>query len=176
MANVQATLRGLVLSNLAARECVARANKLLHLSTSTEKFVTLFYGALDTTAHSLTYCNAGQDPPLLFSSGASPRRLGKGGIVLSVVEEFPYEEETVGLLPGDCLVMYSDGISEAVNPDDVQFGEEGLLRVVSSSIHASAAGIIDAVVSAVRAHAGPAPQADDMTLVVIKRLRPDIHS
>lgn len=170
MANVQATLRGLVLSNLAARECVARANKLLHLSTSAEKFVTLFFGTLDPAAHALTYCNAGQDPPLLFSSGKQPRRLGKGGIVLSIVEEFPYEEETVALHPGDCLIMYSDGITEAVNPEDVQFGEEGLLRVVSSSLHAPAAGIIDAIVSAVRAHAGTAPQADDMTLVVIKRV------
>jgi phosphoserine phosphatase RsbU/P len=175
MANVQATLRGLVLSNHPACECVARANKLLHLSTSTEKFVTLFYSMLDPVAHTLAYCNAGQDNPMLFSRGNSPRRLGKGGIVLSVVEEFPYEEETVPLHPGDCLVMYSDGITEAVNPDDVQFGEEGLLRVVSNSLHAPAAGIINEIVSSVRAHAGTAPQADDMTLVVIKRTAPDTH-
>jgi sigma-B regulation protein RsbU (phosphoserine phosphatase) len=167
---VQATLRGLVLSNHPACECVSRANKLLHLSTSAEKFVTLFYGTLDPRAHTLSYCNAGQDNPMLFSRGAAPRRLGKGGIVLSVVEDFPYEEETVELQPGDCLVMYSDGITEAVNPDDVQFGEEGLFRVVNTSTHAPASAIIDTIVSAVRAHAGTAPQADDMTLVVIKRL------
>jgi sigma-B regulation protein RsbU (phosphoserine phosphatase) len=171
MANVQATLRGQTLSSPSASLCVARSNKLLHLSTSTEKFVTLFYGQLDPQKHTLTYCNAGQDNPFHYSSGKEVARLRTGGIVLSIMEEFPFQEETLQLAPGDCIVMYSDGITEAFNPDLTQFGEARLAEVISSCLSSSASDIIDAIIMAVRAHAGSAPQADDMTIVVIKRLQ-----
>jgi len=170
MANVQATLRGQALTSPSASVCVARANKLLHMSTSSEKFVTLFYAQLDPEAHTLTYCNAGQDNPFLFSTGKEPVRLGTGGIVLSIMEEFPYQEDTVSMTPGDCLVIYSDGITEAVNLDQVQFGEGRIAEVVSTHRLESASAIIDAIVDAARAHAGSAAQADDMTIVVLKRL------
>jgi sigma-B regulation protein RsbU (phosphoserine phosphatase) len=170
MANVQATLRGQTLSNTSVSSCIARSNRLLHQSTSPEKFVTVFYGRLDIQAHTLTYCNAGQDNPLLFSAEGEPRRLGTGGIVLSIMEEFPYQEETVPLAPGDCLIMFSDGITEAVDQQAEQFGEARIASIVRAHRLQTAEAIIDAVVEAVRVHAADAPQSDDMTIVVVRRL------
>jgi sigma-B regulation protein RsbU (phosphoserine phosphatase) len=90
--------------------------------------------------------------------------------VLSILEDFPYEEETVPVSVGDVIVMYSDGITEAVNPQQEQFGEERIVTVVAAHRTEPAAGIIDSIVSAVRQHAGVAPQGDDMTVLVIKRV------
>ena len=170
MANVQATLRGQTLGGPGASVCVQRANKLLFQSTSPDKFVTLFYSVLDAAAHTLTYCNAGHDHPFLFSGPGSPKRLGTGGLVVSIVEEFPYQEDTVSLAPGDVVVVYSDGITEAVDPRADQFGEANIASVVTAGRTLGASGIIDAIVTAVRRHADTAAQADDMTIVVIKRL------
>jgi sigma-B regulation protein RsbU (phosphoserine phosphatase) len=170
MANVQATLRGQTLASPTAAVCVQRANRLLHQSTSSDKFVTLFYSRLDMSNHTLTYCNAGHDNPFHFSGTGAPRRLATGGLVLSIMEDFPYQEEVIQLSPGDVVVLYSDGITEAVNPAQVQFGDKQIESIVSSRTSLGAAGIIDSIIGAVREHAGTAPQADDMTIVVIKRL------
>jgi sigma-B regulation protein RsbU (phosphoserine phosphatase) len=168
MANLQATLRGQTLLGGSVSECIKRSNKLLAESTSPEKFVTLFYSVLDTAARTLTYCNAGHDAPMLLRAGGASERLATGGVVLSIMDDFPFEEASVPFGPGDLMVVYSDGISEAMNPANEQFGEGRIAEAVERSRGASAAGIIESIVAAVRAHAGTAPQMDDMTLVVIK--------
>jgi sigma-B regulation protein RsbU (phosphoserine phosphatase) len=168
MANLQATLRGQTLSGGPVRECIQRSNKLLCESTSPEKFVTLFYSVLDPGAGTLTYCNAGHDAPMLLRAGGATERLATGGVVLSILEDYAYEEATVPFGPGDLMLIYSDGISEAMNPADEQFGEERIAEVVARERHKPAAEIIDCITAAVRAHAGTAPQMDDMTLVVVR--------
>jgi len=130
MANLQATLRGQTLLTASAKECIVRSNKLLFETTSDEKFVTLFYGILDTSTHQLLYCNAGHDHPFLFSEKQGQRRLGVGGVVLGILEQFPFQEDTVTLHDGDLLVIYSDGIPEAMNSDHVQFGAEKLEEIL----------------------------------------------
>jgi phosphoserine phosphatase RsbU/P len=170
MAHVQATLRGQTLTTPTAAVCVGRANKLLFHSTSSDKFVSLFYSRLDTSSHTLAYCNAGHDRPFHFSMSGTPERLGTGGIILSIVEDFPFEEEVIPLFPGSVIVVYSDGITEAVNLQQAQFGEAKLALVVAAHRTEGAADIIDGIIEAVRVHVGSAPQADDMTIVVIKRL------
>ncbi len=169
MANTQATLRGQTLLTVSARECIIRANKLLFESTSDEKFVTLFYGILDIAKHELLFCNAGHDNPYLFSSGKEPRRLKTGGVVLSIMESFPYDEEAVTLESGDMLVIYSDGIPEAMNANQEMFTDIKLGQRLQTLGHLPAAEIIDTIFSEVRAHAGTFPQSDDMTMIVMKK-------
>lgn len=169
MANVQATLRGQTLLGASPSQCIQRSNKLLFESTSSEKFVTLFYGILDTERHTLHFCNAGHDNPFIFSRTGEVRRLKSGGIVLSIMEDFPYEDEMVEIASGDVLVIYSDGICEAVNPSDDQFGEERLASVVREHITKPAPDLVEHIIAAVKSHAATAPQMDDMTLVVVKR-------
>lgn len=171
MANVQATLRGQTLLASSAKECIIRSNKLLLVSTSDEKFVTLFYGILNTTNHRLLYCNAGHDHPFLISETREQRRLGQGGVVLGILEEFPFTEEEVQLEPGDTLVIYSDGISEAMNIEREMWGERKLEELLRERQGEPAERIIDHVVAAVKTHAGACPQSDDLTIVVVKRLK-----
>ena len=169
MANTQATLRGQTLINPSARECMERSNKLLFDSTSAEKFVTMFYSILDTSSHQLSYSNAGHDNPYLLSPGGQCKRLIVGGVPLSIFEHFPFEEDTITMEPGEVLVICSDGIAEAMNPNQVQFGEERLSVLLHKLHAASSTDIIEGIIAAVREHAGTAPQADDMTIVVVRR-------
>jgi sigma-B regulation protein RsbU (phosphoserine phosphatase) len=168
MANLQATLRGQTLFGGSVQECIQRSNNLLCESTNAEKFVTLFYSVLDPGARTLTYCNAGHDAPMLVRTDGATERLGTGGVVLSIIEDFPFQEETVPFGPGDLMVVYSDGISEAMNPAEEQFGEVRIAEVIARERSRTATEIIESIIGAVRAHAGAAPQMDDMTLVVIK--------
>ena len=168
MASLQATLRGQTLLEQGAAACVARANRLLHQSTSSEKFVTLFYAILDTEERMLRYCNAGHDDPFLVRASGDSLRLSEGGIVLSVLEQFPYQEQAVPFGPGDLLVVYSDGISEAMNTDQQQFGQESIASLVLQNRHRTAREILDAILAGVHVHVGSAAQMDDMTLLVVK--------
>ena len=169
MANLQATLRGQTLVNTSAKECIAKSNTLLHQSTSNEKFVTLFYGILNHEIHQLQYCNAGHDPPFLLSDGKDPVRLRTGGIVLSIMDHYPYSEETVQMQPGDFLLIYSDGVPEAMNASKQQFGEERLRDLLVQNRDRPVAELIDTIIAAVKVHAGSYPQSDDITLIAVKR-------
>lgn len=169
MANVQATLRGQSSVATSANECIQRANTLLFQSTSADKFVTLFYAVLDSANHQLRFCNAGHDHPFLFSDAPEPLRLKTGGIILAMLEDFPFVEETVSLAPNSLLVIASDGIAEAMNARSEQFGEPRLTAIVQDNRDRTSAEVIDAIIDAVKSHAGTAVQSDDMTLVVIKR-------
>jgi len=169
MANVQATLRAQTVTNVPVKECILRSNKLLFQSTSSEKFVTLFYAILDGERHTLTYCNAGHDHPVLVSGEKQIVRLKTGGIVLGIMDAFPFVEESVSLHPGDALVVYSDGVAEAMNAKEEQFGEERLLDVIRRNHCHGARQLIDDIIAAVKSHTGNHPQYDDMTLLVLRR-------
>jgi sigma-B regulation protein RsbU (phosphoserine phosphatase) len=170
MANLQATLRGQALLNDAPKECLQRSNRLLFQSTSDEKFATLFYGILDPAAHTFSFTNAGHDRPYLLRKGQEMERLKDGGIPLAMMEDFTYEEGTVSLDVGDSIVIYSDGIPEAMNGSDEQFSDDRLGNIVGAHRQKSAQDLIDQVLTAAKAHAGRTPQSDDMTVVVVKRV------
>ncbi len=169
MANLQATLRGQTLVNAPVNESVQRSNKLIFQSTDPEKFATLFYGILNTETHELAYCNAGHEIPFVFSNGGDPARLETGGMALGVMEEFPYQNDSVVLKAGDLLVIYSDGIPDATNEFDHPFGEEMLIRLIRELKDRSAVSIIDGLIEAVQKHEGKTEQLDDLTIVVVKR-------
>jgi sigma-B regulation protein RsbU (phosphoserine phosphatase) len=170
MANLQATLRGQTHRDTNPSDCLKRCNSMLYRSTDPEHFATLFCGSLDVEKHSLRYCNAGHNYPFLFSVGKDPLRLETGGIVLGIMEQYPFEQGTVDLSPGDLLVIFSDGITEAINADEVEFGEDKLAELLAAHREDSASELIERTVKAVVDHAAGHPQADDMTMVVLRRL------
>ncbi len=179
MANLQAAVRGQTPRGRGCAENLRQVNALLFHNTAPEKFASLFYGILDGQAHRLCFGNAGHNPPLLASADGRVRRLGDGGLLLGCLEESCFDEETVALEPGDLLLAFSDGISEALDEEDREFGEPRLdewLRAAAGRAAAAgaepmAAGLVDGILAEVRRHAGRAPQYDDMTLVVIRRCR-----
>jgi sigma-B regulation protein RsbU (phosphoserine phosphatase) len=170
MANLQATLRGQSLLEVPPSQCVQRSNQLLYRSTDPEKFATLFYGVLETSTHVFSFSNAGHENPFLFTPDGTCTRLATGGTVLGVVENFPFDQEKVTFAPGQTMVIFSDGITEAFDRDDQHFGEERLISVIRENLNEPATAITDRIIAAVREYADGAPQADDLTLVVVKRV------
>ena len=167
MSNTQATIRSQTLANATPSQCLTNANILLYRTTSSEKFVTLFYGIINVKTHEFAYCNAGHDSPFLLSS--SPSRLSKGGTVLGVIEPFEYEEEVVRLEKGDAIVIYSDGITESFNEADEPFGEERIAAILEKHRATSASAMMDEVIKSAKNFSGSRQQADDMTVVVLRR-------
>ncbi len=118
----------------------------------------------------MCYCNAGHDFPFLFRSNKTVERLKTGGVVLGFVPHFSYSEDRITLNPGEVLLLNSDGITEAMNQHEEEFGEQRLREVVQSHLDKTAEQIIDQILKAVSEHTRGVPQLDDMTLLVLKRL------
>jgi serine phosphatase RsbU (regulator of sigma subunit) len=170
MANLQATLRGQTLVESEVRERIERANKLMHRSTDVEKFATLFYGMLKVKAHEFTFVNAGHEPALVFQASGEMKRLESGGLALGIIEDFPYAQETVPLAAGDTMVIYSDGVPDATNISEENFGMERLTSVIEKHKREPASILVDHIVGAVTTHTGEAAQMDDVTVVVVRRI------
>jgi sigma-B regulation protein RsbU (phosphoserine phosphatase) len=169
MANLQATLRGQSIIAASPKVYLRRSNKLLWQTTSPEKFATLFFGVLDADQQTLTYVNAGQNYPILFTRDCKQALLKTGGIPLGMLEDCDYDEEIVPFNTGEMLVLYSDGVSEAFSKDGEQFGDERVISIVCELREASAGTIVDKILEAVHTHTAGVPQLDDLTLVVVKR-------
>jgi sigma-B regulation protein RsbU (phosphoserine phosphatase) len=170
MANVQATLRGQAFASRSVAACLEQSNKLLYQNAPKGTFVTLFCGLLNTTSHQVSYANAGHNRPLLLRADGTFTALSTSGLVLGAVPAHAYTEDNAVLHAGDTLLLYSDGITEAMNEAREQFGEERLVATVERHRHKPAAVVVEHILRAVECHAGQAPQSDDMTLLVIKRL------
>ncbi len=169
MAYLQAAIRGQTLQSVSPAECLGRSNRLLFQSTDVDRFATCFYGVLDADRHTLRYANAGHDRPILISSLGNPIALDDAGLVLGMLEESAYENVSVPLEPGEALVIYSDGIIDATNAQDVEFGKDRLLELLAGLRGAPADVLLERIVGEVRRHSGEAPQTDDMTVVVVRR-------
>jgi len=169
MANVQATLRALTLVDAPMSARMERANTLVFRSTDDERFVTLFYGMLNCSAHELVYCNAGHEPPFLFSKDGSSRRLQSGNLALGILDGMRYREASMRLEEGDVLVVYSDGITDAANASEELFGTDRLAELIAAHRREPADILIARILDGVAAHAGRSPQFDDLTLLVVKR-------
>jgi serine phosphatase RsbU (regulator of sigma subunit) len=147
------------------------ANRRILVDTQAELFVTVFYGILDPATGTLTYGNAGHNPPYLLSAQHRDRVqvLHRTGMALGVFGEVTWKQETVQLVPGDVLLLYTDGVTETQDRQDVFFGVERLLEVAKASVGRSALQIQDTVLAQVHEFVGDAPQADDITLMVVIR-------
>jgi phosphoserine phosphatase RsbU/P len=169
MANVQATLRGQSAPSISSKECVERSNNLLYKSTDPQKYVTLFYGILNTKTNELCFCNGGHNNPFLLSGNGKMKKLQTGGIVLGFVPQFIFTEEKIPFQPGDLLVLYSDGITEAMNDKEEEFGEKRLEELITANRQESAEQIIGKILENIDTYVGSVPQMDDITIVVLKR-------
>jgi sigma-B regulation protein RsbU (phosphoserine phosphatase) len=169
MANLQATIRGQTFKSTSPKECLTRANNLLFHSTDTDKFATLFYSKLNTQDHLITFSNAGHDMPLHFCTDCTIKRFETGGFMLGAFEDLEFDEETVSVSSGDTIVMYSDGITEAINPEEEFYGQRRLEQLVAEHKSFSAKELHDSILESVHMHTRGHPQSDDLTLIVLKR-------
>ena len=132
-------------------------------------FVTAFYGILDPASGTLSYCNAGHNPPYILRAGATPQPLPNTGIPLGILPDAAWACEQAQLAPGDVLLLYTDGITEAHNSDNELFEVERLLAAAQGAGQCSVEGIQGAILDAVDRFAGQADQFDDLTMLIALR-------
>ena len=147
-------------------ETMALMNETLFRRGVDARFATMLYGVVALNGQ-LTYCNAGHNPPVLLSR-RSLRRLEKGGAIVGVFEHTTFEEEVVQLDPGDTLVVFSDGITEAMNCDDLEFGEERFLSCLTANREMSASDLLECLLDEVKQFTIGAGQSDDLTVLVLR--------
>jgi len=132
-------------------------------------FVTLFYAILDSQTKDLTYINAGHNPPLLFRKGSPDILvLEAKGIPLGVTEDIDIEEKGIHLVSGDYLVLYTDGVTEAMNEKEEEFGEDRLRKIIQDNTSLTAHDMLNMVQEEIITFAGKRPQFDDITLMILK--------
>ena len=130
MSNLQAIVRAFAHSGLEPQELCAKANQLIAATVAPGKYITFFYAVVDAARMRLDYCNAGHNPPMLQHRNGTLETLGEGGPVLGVFPGTRYACGTADLQPEDCLVLFTDGITEAMNAKDEEFGEERLMALL----------------------------------------------
>ena len=148
---------------------IGAVNRYLVESIPPNRFVTLFYAELDPQKGTLAFLNAGHNPPLIVHAGGTMEQLAAGGLPLGIMANADFREGRTRLHPGDVLVIYSDGVTEAVNPKGEEFGPTRLYEVVARNMDSSAAGIRDRIEAELTKFCQGTPAADDITLVIVKR-------
>jgi sigma-B regulation protein RsbU (phosphoserine phosphatase) len=169
MVTFRAYMHATIINELAMRVVMSRVNRLVHETTESERFITTFYGLIDTENKRLLYISAGHNPPLLLRADGTVHLLEDGGLPLGVFEDSRYSESVLDFEPGDVLILYTDGVTEAADRNDEEFGLRRLEEVVRKTAALRAHEIAHAITNAVREHSADAggPE-DDLTVSVIK--------
>ena len=171
MALSQTVVRVLSTSHASPVDLIASANPIITSRSHSGMFVTLFYGILDPESGSLSFVNAGHNPPFILRAGSlKTEELFASGAALGIFADGRFREYTIRLSPGDLLVLYTDGITEARNREGEEFGTGRLMDTVRELAPKTPQEIVDAVVSRVMTFAGSEPQADDITILVVRVL------
>jgi phosphoserine phosphatase RsbU/P len=169
MVTFRAYIHATVINELAMRVVMARVNRLVHEATNGDRFITTFYGLIDPEHKRLLYINAGHNPPLLLHADGTSELLAQGGLPLGVFEDSRYSESLIDFRSGDVLALYTDGVVEATNASDDQFGLGRLEEVVRLAEAGRAYEIAQAIITAVDEHSSDASGPDDdLTVLIIK--------
>jgi sigma-B regulation protein RsbU (phosphoserine phosphatase) len=172
MSNLQASLRILVADNDTPAEVVRRLNQLFYHNIRMTNFVTLFLARFDPDTSTVTYTNAGHNPPLLLRPQSDGNEtiswLQPTGAAIGLVEESEFGTASVTLAPGDVLLLYTDGVTEAMNPQEEEFGQERLAELVQKGSHRSAQDLVQEIRYRLQDYTQGQPLADDITIVAYK--------
>ncbi|MEM9882836.1 MAG: SpoIIE family protein phosphatase [Planctomycetota bacterium] len=167
MASVRASLRAFAQDVYDLDEVIARVNRTLCRDTLDAEFATLWYGTLDPETRRLTYCNAGHEPPLVVREGKL-HPLDEGGMIVGVDPDAVYDKGMWDLEPGDVLLMYTDGLADAMDPDGHRFGRERVEQLLLEHHGRDANDALNHILWAVRQHTGPRRATDDTTLILLR--------
>ncbi len=167
MSNLQASLKPLIRKNLEPSELCSRLNRILCEIMPENKFISFFYGVLDSSTNRLIYCNAGHNPPLLVRVNGWVDELKSSGAILGRFPNWTYAEKDQPLQPGDTMVFFTDGVVEACNEQCEPFGETRLVNLVREFGHGRAADVQEKLMNAISSHCGGKLQ-DDATMIVLR--------
>jgi phosphoserine phosphatase RsbU/P len=170
MSSLHAAIHAQVAAKTPLNELVTAVNVYLANNTPSNRFITLFVAELEPETGELTFINAGHNSPLLGRADGSIELVESGGLPLGLMDFAEYDVGHAKLNPGDVLFIYSDGVSEANNLNEDEFGMDRLKQVISTNVGRSASGIRDRVEAALSEFTGTAAPNDDITLVIVKRV------
>ena len=170
MAFLRASLRAATHIGYAPNISMTKVNYLLWESIERNQFVTAFYGILDATNRTLAYSNAGHNPPLLLDADGNAHFEERGGVPLGMFRDSRYYEYYVTIEPGQMLVLYTDGVTEAMNSSDEEYGPDRLVDAVKRGRHLSSRELIDAIHRDVIDWTEGRGAHDDVTFFIIKAL------
>ena len=171
MAFSRTLLRAKACRNPGVGRMIESVNNFINEEPHSNMFVTLFYSILDNSHNKLTFVNAGHNPPLLLrNENEEIIRLSTGGVVLGAMKGLKMAEKTIDLCPGDLLVLYTDGVTEAINRQEDQFGEERLIKLIMDNQDLSSDDLKNLIIDQVYDFASGTPQADDITLMILRRM------
>ncbi|MDR9418382.1 PP2C family protein-serine/threonine phosphatase [Gracilimonas sp.] len=170
MANLQSMLHALAPIDITLSQATGSINDIIHDNTPADKFITFFWGKISSDGTYLDYVNAGHNNPLLFHKNEDePKELDAGGVILGAMPTMaPYDSERIELKPGDLLVCYTDGVTEAMDPDQTEeYGEERLIECMKENRDKSSRDIMNAVINDIKDFSDGV-QYDDITLLILK--------
>jgi sigma-B regulation protein RsbU (phosphoserine phosphatase) len=171
MSSLQARLQILVETDENPASIVARLNKSISGNCPDNRFITFFLAIIDYATGGIRYCNAGHNPPLMVRAHGLTERLEGGGIILGILPIAQYTEHRTVIQSGDTLVLFSDGVSEAMpNGSDEEFGEMRISMAILNRASQSSARLIDGVIEDLQVWCAGTPYADDVTLLIVKKL------
>lgn len=168
MANMQACLRIVLPLDMQLEEATARINDVIHGNTGYDKFITFFWGIFDRDGRKFTYVNAGHNPPVHVTADGTMTHLETGGLLLGIMGGVTYERGEVEIKPGDVIAMFTDGVTEAMNPEQEEYDDPRLEELLINVRDRSAKEILAAVLEDVEEFARGEPQSDDITMIVMK--------
>ena len=169
MASLQASLKILVTENDSPGEVAKRLNHLFLHNISLTKFVTIFLAKYEPELRILNYCNAGHNPPFLYrAKEGSLNWLNSTGAAIGLVEDFEFETQKIKLSPGDLLLLYTDGVTEARNSKEEEYGTDRLSEVVTRNTDLSSSELIAALRRDLQVFAEGLPLEDDTTIVAVR--------
>jgi sigma-B regulation protein RsbU (phosphoserine phosphatase) len=169
MSSLQTAIQTMAPDTDSPAEILERINRFYIHNINFTTFVTVFLARYDSNTRTLTYVNSGHNPPAVFcKSGASLHWLTRTAPAIGLAEHYFPKTETVALASGDVLLLYTDGLTEALNDEMEQFGQERLAEFMRNAADLSASDVLQVVREGIRAHSGDVPLADDLTLVALK--------
>jgi sigma-B regulation protein RsbU (phosphoserine phosphatase) len=169
MALLQGSLRTLITAGFRGPELISKLNDHLFANIPSNRLITLFYGELDVATGTLRYVNAGHNPPYRLAAEGGMERLTATGMALGIVPSAEFEAREARLDAGDRVFLYTDGVTEAESPSDVDYGEPRLEAYLAAGRGAGDQELIEGVRADVIAFCGAAPPRDDMTMMVVSR-------
>ncbi|MEJ2054497.1 MAG: SpoIIE family protein phosphatase [Calditrichaceae bacterium] len=171
MSNLQAGLKTLSQEKNSLAEMTAKLNNLIHGNTSIEKYITFFILKLDISSGKIEYVNAGHNPPLLFTLSGAHHQLEKGGIILGMMKDVVFETGYDTLKAGECITMYTDGVTEAMDKNSTEFGEGGIIEYFKRHFSEKSSEELNAgLYSALKEFSGDPTKSDDVTILTIKAI------
>jgi sigma-B regulation protein RsbU (phosphoserine phosphatase) len=169
MASMRARLHAEMTPQYTIEEMATKLNDFVHRDTASNKFITFFFGELDTDTGEFTFINAGHTPPVLLDKKGKVQRLASGGFCLGMFPSVQFEVQKLDLHKDDIVLLFTDGLTECRNSSNEELSEEGLIKIIKKHRKLNSSNLLEMIYEELDSFTTGTEQMDDMTLVIVKK-------